>query len=87
MKDELLDIACSRILDKTQMIIDNRNEGSHSAYLKLWKLVDQEDEKISEMFDNLKRSTALYKIAALVRNDLIDEERLKEFSEETQEKE
>jgi hypothetical protein len=49
-------------------------------------MIQKEDEKIAEMFDDPRRSNAFYKIASLAREGLIDEETLKEFSEETQEK-
>ena len=86
IKDELLDTACDRILEKIKDLIGNRNGENHKVYLKLWKVLKQEDHKIADMFDDPKRSNALYKTAALVRYDLIGEDMLKEFSEETQEK-
>ena len=85
MKDKLLETACDRIMNKMKVLIENRNGENHKTYLKLWKMIRQEDKKISEMFDDLKRSNAFYKIAALVRYKLIDEATLKEFSKETQE--
>ena len=61
MKDELLDIACSRILDKTQMIIDNRNEGSHSAYLKLRKRFSGLDSFQGSKLDEEEKTAILRK--------------------------
>jgi hypothetical protein len=84
IKDTLLDTACERILEKIKALIEEGN--GHRTYLQLWKVIRQEDAKIAEMFDDLKRSNALFKIAVLVRNDLINEETLKEFSAETQER-
>mgnify|MGYP006305104307 FL=1 len=84
IKDKLLDTACDRILAKTKTLIEKGN--GHKTYLQLWDMIQKEDKKISEMFDDPRRNNALYKIAALDREDLIDEETLKEFSEETREK-
>ena len=85
MKDELLNVACERIIEKVETTIKGRGKKSHEAYLKLWKILNKEDEEIATMFDNLKRSNAVYKLAAWKRNGLITDEELAQFSEETQE--
>ena len=85
MKDKLLQIACERIFEKVATVIEGRGSESHKAYLNLWKTLKKEDDELSTMFDDLKRSNAIYKIAAWKRNGLIGDEDLKQFSEETQE--
>jgi len=85
MKDTVLNIACERILEKVKRVIENKENDNHKAYLKLWKIMRSEDDEIAIMFDDLKRSTARIKLVAWKRNNLISDEDLKEFSEETQE--
>lgn len=83
MKDELLQVACGRILNKISRVIEKSNEGNHQTYLTLWKTLREEDREIANMFDDVKRSTAILKLAAWYRNKLIDRETLAQFSEET----
>ena len=65
MKDELLHVSCEKIFDGIQTLMDQRDENSHKVYLALWKLLRKEDKEISLMFDDLKRSNAFLKLAAL----------------------
>ena len=84
MKDAVLNIACERIFEKLEEIMDKREGKEHEAYLKLWNILKQEDRKISIMFDDLKRSNAIHKLAAWKHNRIISEVRFAEFSDETQ---
>ena len=44
----------------------------------------EEDKEIALMFDDLKRSTAVFKLSVWKRNGLLSDENFEEFSEETQ---
>ena len=46
--------------------------------------MEKEDREISLMFDDLKRSNAIQKLAAWNRNAVISNERFSKFSVETQ---
>ena len=83
MKDEMLNTACERIFRKVQAIIDGRSGRTHEAYQELWKLLDAEDKKIAIMFDDLKRSNSVRKLAAWRQNGLLTDEELVRFSDET----
>jgi hypothetical protein len=61
-----------------------RSGREHQSYLTLWELVQNENRKIAEMFDDLKRSNAILKIAALKGYNILSEEQLCLFSNETQ---
>jgi hypothetical protein len=78
LKDDLLNIACDRILQKISALIAQQEGNAHETYLKLWDVMKEEDEDISAMFDDLKRSNAFFKLAHLRRNRVIEE-----FSAET----
>ena len=45
----------------------------------------EEDKKISLMFDDLKRSTAIFKLAMWKKNGILSNESFDELSKETQE--
>ena len=84
MKGDVLNFACERIFEKIEEITRERKGKEHEAYLKLWKLMKKEDREISLMFDDLKRSNAIHKLAAWKHNAVISNERFSRFSDETQ---
>ncbi len=84
LKDQLLQKFCDRALDKLKSVIDSRDQGSHKAYLELWKVLNVEDDELALMFNDLKRSTAFYKLAAWKKSSLLSEEDFSQFSNETQ---
>jgi len=84
MKDELLNIACEKILKELETVIKQKNK-SHKNYLKIWMILNEEDDKLGKMFDDIKRSNAVYKLAAWKRHRLVTDEELAQFSDETQE--
>lgn len=84
LQDQALNIACERIFHKINKVIESRGAESHKYYLKLWTVLREQDEEISLMFDDLKRSTATFKLSVWKRNGILSDENLKEFTEETQ---
>ena len=84
LKDDMLNNACERIFNKIAKISKSRKGKEHDSYLKLWKILKKEDEAISIMFDDFKRSNAFIKLIALRRNNLLSENDLELFTEETQ---
>ena len=50
----------------------------------VWDLLHKEDRKIAAMFDDLKRSTAFFKLAAWQSQGLVSDSDLALFTEETQ---
>jgi hypothetical protein len=83
MKGDMLNFACGRVFKKIEEIIKERKGKEHEVYLKVWKLMNNEDQEISLMFDDLKRSNAIHKLAAWKRNGVISNERFSEFSDDT----
>lgn len=86
LKDATLNLACERIFLKVNELSKERGATSHKYYLKLWKLIHSEDEKIALMFNDLKRSTAIFKLAAWKINGLLSIDDFNEFSNETQDR-
>jgi len=86
MGKNLLDKAVGNSLSKIRLLIDERQGGNHKAYSALWDLIRDEDKKIRNMFDDMKRSEAIQKIAFMCKYKIIDEDILREFSKETQER-
>ncbi|HEX9654103.1 MAG TPA: hypothetical protein VGA99_10355 [bacterium] len=84
LKTRALNDACARILDAVGQIVHKKDGREHAVYLELWKLLKKEDDLIAYMFDDFKRSTAFYKLAAWKRHGLVSESDLALFTEETQ---
>ncbi len=84
MKARVLNDACARILAGVESIVQKRDGRDHEAYLSLWALLKKEDAEIASMFDDFKRSTALFKLTAWQRYGLVSESDLALFTEETQ---
>ena len=85
LKDPALNIACERIFEKIKKLIESRGSESYKYYLKLWEKLREEDKEIALMFDDLRRSTAIYKLAMWKKNGILSNESFNELSEETRE--
>jgi hypothetical protein len=83
LKEAALNIACERIFNKVSAVIESRGAESHKYYLKLWKIMKEEDKEISLMFDDLRRSNAIFKFARWKRNGILSGEDFEELTEET----
>jgi hypothetical protein len=84
LKERAINNACERIFCKINALIDSRGSESHKYYLKLWKVMKTEDKKIGLMFDDLKRSTAIFKLAMWEKNGILSDDDFEEFTEKTQ---
>lgn len=80
MKDEKLNAAYRAILDQLKTIIEKGD-----SELQAWDVLHKKDKDISLMFDDLKRSSAILKLAAWKRNGLPSEAELEQFSDQTRE--
>lgn len=84
LKPLALDRLCQRILTTSEDIIVRANEGGyHSAYLELFKLIQADEKKLSNCFDDWRRSQAFFILANWRREKLISDEEFADFSEET----
>lgn len=84
LETRALNHTCARILDSVLQIVEKREGREHEAYLELWDLIQKQDDLIAVMFNDFKRSTAFFKLAAWQRHGLVSESELASFTEETQ---
>ena len=75
---------CQRVLEDTNRIIANQDQTAHEKYLAIYKLIHDSDKEIQQTFDDLRRSTAILKLAIMLRLGLITKDELRRFSDETQ---
>ncbi|MFA7232388.1 MAG: hypothetical protein WC071_14035 [Victivallaceae bacterium] len=85
MEPEKLALACERILSRAALITQNRKGKEHEAFLKLWREVNDGNKEIANMFDDIRRSTAIFKLLAWRTNGLLSDEELSKFSPPTRE--
>jgi len=81
---ELTAKACELVFRQVENIANDRVGEEHQSYLNLYHLIESEDAKIAEMFNNPTRNNVLLKIVALKRFGVLSSEQLQMFSAETQ---
>lgn len=84
LKPELLNLACEQIFHHIEKLSAGRAGQQHQTYLELYTFIQREDDKIAKMFDDLKRSNAFFKIAALRQYAVLTDAQMELFSEQTQ---
>jgi len=85
LQSELTAKACELVFRQVNNIANVRSGKEHESYLDLYRLIETEDAKIAEMFNNPTRNNVILKIVTLKKYDVLSVEQLEMFSEETQE--
>ncbi len=75
---------CQRVLAGVSRLASNHADGSHARYLELCKLIQKRDEELGSAFDDVKRSTALMRLAQMRVLGLVTDEEFAEFTSQTQ---
>lgn len=83
LKPVLLDRYCRRILLEVEGLISKHEEAAHPRYLAMYKLIDNRDRELGDMFNDMRRSNAIIRILLLRRNGLFTDEEFAGFGEET----
>ena len=76
---------CSRVLDESDAIIRDTKDSPHERYLRLFDLLLDRNADMATAFDDLRRSTAIQRLAAMVRLRLLTDEELAGFQPDVQE--
>ena len=72
------------ILDEINQQIKKKEDENHKAYLKVWDIVNTRDSDVADMFNDFRRSNAVFKLALWYKNGYLTDEELNEFTQETQ---
>jgi len=83
LKPVALDRFCDRILRRAAAITTEPGLTNHQRYIKMWDLIQEQNEEMALAFDDLRRSTAFLKILQIHRIGLFTEEEFAGFSEQT----
>ena len=74
---------CQRVLLEIERINADGARTFHQRYLDIFRVIERRDREIARTFDDLRRSTALAKLAAIQSRNLLQEEEFLRFSPET----
>lgn len=69
-----------KILNELDLVRADDAKSCHQRYLDIFRLIARRDKELANLFDNLRRSTALMQIAAIYARGLMTEDELSGFS-------
>jgi hypothetical protein len=77
---------CERILSGVSRLAAETGQSSHRRYLAVFRLLQEQDDQLADMFNNPRRSAALFQLARMRSQGLLTEEEFACFSSETRSK-
>lgn len=78
-----LDRYCRRTLAESAEVIADSATSSHERYRRLYRLLQERDVAMAAAFDDVRRSTATRRLAAIVALDLLTHDELNGFTPQT----
>jgi hypothetical protein len=81
--ERLLERYCSRVLQEMTAAVQNSQGSAHDRYLKVFELLRDRDKELGKAFDDFRRSTVVMQLAIMRRMELLGDEELSVFSEQT----
>jgi hypothetical protein len=79
-----LERLCERILKGVGRITTLEGKTYHARFLALYYFIDEQNNEMARAFDNPRRSSALFQLAAMASLDLVTAAELGAFTPETQ---
>ena len=83
LKTVTLERLCERILQRAAEITTQSGLTNHQRYIKMWELIQEQNQEVALAFDDHRRSTAFLKILQIHRSGLFTEKEFARFSEQT----
>ena len=83
LRELALERYCQRVLKDVRRLVDKDSGSYHERYLKLWKLLRNRDKTLGLCFDDPRRSQAFIQLTNIVEQDLLTEDELNQFGDET----
>ena len=84
VKADALDKCCQQVLDDVRKGIDDPELSNHAKYLYLYKLMENCDKRIVNIFDYNARSKAMLQLALMKSDGLLEAKQISGFSDELQ---
>jgi hypothetical protein len=76
---------CRRVIEEVRSATAECSDGYHDCYLEVFALMRRRDKEMARAFNDPRRSNAFILLANIKEEDLLTEEELMQFSEETRE--
>jgi len=76
---------CTQVLDDAVAIVQVGGLSSHERYLQLFQLLHERDASMATAFDDMRRSTGLQRLTAMVGLKVLTQEELAGFNADVQE--
>jgi hypothetical protein len=83
VKAAALERFCEQVLQECAGVLAETGLTAHERYLKLFRLIDRRDDELADAFDDLRRSTAIFRLMTMRRLGLVTEEEMEGFTPET----
>ncbi len=83
LHDTALDRYCARVLQECATGIRDTNGSAHDRYLRLFRVVNERDASLAAAFNDLRRSTAIQRLASMMALGVVTDEELSQFSQTT----
>jgi hypothetical protein len=74
---------CARVLDECAVVMRDDKRSAHDRYLRVVRLVRERDDRVAAVFDDLRRSTAIQRLAAMINLGVINGVELGQFTPAT----
>lgn len=84
LKPVVLDRFCKQVLDEITATAAVEEHGAHGRYLGVYKLIRERDDELAHAFNDLRRSTAIWRLGSMRALGVVTDEEFERFSEETQ---
>ena len=75
---------CQCVLNESELLQRDSTRSAHERYLALYQLVHNRNKEVARLFDDFRRFTALWQLAAIKEQGLLTDEEFARFSQETQ---
>jgi hypothetical protein len=75
---------CTQVLDDAVAIVHDGGLSAHERYLQLFQLLHARNGMMAPAFDDLRRSTGLQRLTAMVRLNVLTQEELAGFNPDVQ---
>ena len=76
---------CTQVLDDAVAIVQRGGLSAHERYLQLFQLLDERNAAMATAFDDMRRSTGLQRLIAMVGLDVLTRQELAGFNPDVQE--
>ena len=84
VKADALDKCCQQVLDDVRKGIDDPELSNHAKYLYLYKLMENSDKRIANIFNYNARSKAMLQLVLMKSDGLLEAKQISGFSDELQ---